>query len=340
MKKKTLLILLFIFRISSLFALEIYIAPISFIDGGEVVSKIEISNAIAREAEAYLYGKKLIFEEVKNKELNAPVSMIDAIKVSKEEMADYLLYGFIEKKEYAYRAEIRLLDFEKREIIKIFYSSDDIENYERVIKDLSYKIVSYLDEIFTLGIKEEKPGKFILSIPISFGYWSYLSPEWINTVRGTGAASTGFDLIANDNAFQNIKRKTYLSCGLNLEYRYGIGKENVELKDIRIISLGFPIRIHIESLLNENGVIFGFGFFYEVDLANIEEMYGENKRSLYTHLGFMGSFGYQWRLSKNLKIALDNIVDIGLQNPLMVSFSPRMRFLYSIYTKERTNKWK
>ena len=340
MKKKSLFILLFIFGIPSLFALEIYVAPISFIEEEKVLSKIEIASAIAREAGAYLSGNKLFFGEVKNQEQNAPVSMIDAIKVSKEERADYLLYGFVEKKEYTYRAEIRLLDFEKREIIKIFYSSDDIENYERVIKDISYKIVSYLDDLFALGIKEEKQGNLILSIPISFGYWSYISSEWKDTVTGTGAVSTGFDLIPNDRGLQNFKHKTYLSCGLNLEYRYGIGKENIELKDMRIITLGFPIRVHIESPSKEHGVIFGFGFFYEVDLVNIEEIYGENKSSLFTHIGVMGSIGYQWRLSKRIRIAVDNVVDLGFQNPPMVSFSPRIRILSSIYIKERTNKWK
>jgi hypothetical protein len=266
--------------------------------------------------------------------------MIDAIKVSKEEKAEYLLYGFVEKKEYTYRAEIRLLDFEKREIRKIFYSSDDVENYERVIKDLSYKIVSYLDAIFALRIEEEKPGKLILSVPVSLGYWSYLSSEWMNTAIGTGAISTGLDLITNDRAFPNFKHKTYLAWGANLEYRYGVGKEDVELKGMHIISLGFPVRVHIESLSKEDGIFLGVGFYYEFDIANIEEKYRESKNSLYTHVGIMGSFGYQWRFNEKIKIAFDNIVDMGLQNPLMVSFSPRVRMLYSIYTKDRADKWK
>ena len=340
MKKKTLLILLFIFAGSSLFALEIYVAPISFIEDEKVFSKIEISKDIAREAEAYLHGKELFFKEIKNKGLNAPVAMIDAIKVSKEEKAEYLLYGFVEKREYTYRAEIRLLDFDKKEIRKIFYSADDIENYERVIKDLGYKIVSYLDALFALGVEEEKPGKLILSVPVSLGYWSYISSGWMNTATGTGAVSTGLDLITNDRAFRNFKHKTYLSWSLNLEYRYGIGKEDVELKGMHIITLGFPIRVHIDNLSKEDGVFFGFGFFYELDIANIEETYGESKSSLYTHLGLMVSVGYQWQLNEKIKIAFDNIVDIGLQSPSMVSFSPRIRMLYSFYVKERTNKWK
>jgi len=325
-----------------LFALEIYIAPISYIDakGERVIPKIEISKEIAREAEKYLYGKNLFVKEIKNKELNAPVSMIDAIKASKEERAEYLLYGFVEKKEYTYRAEIRFLDFEKREIKKIFYSSDDIESYERLIKDLSYKIVSYLDTVFALGITEEKPGKLILSIPFSLGYWSYLSSQWMNTVTGTGAISTGFDLITNDRTFPNLKHKTYLSWNLNIEYCYGIGKDDVELKNMHIVSLSFPIRIHIESLSKEEGIFLGFGFLYEFDIANLEKTYGEAGRSLYTHIGVLGSFGYQWRLNERIRIAFDNIIDVGFQEHLMVSFSPRIRMLYCIYTKEITNKWK
>jgi len=328
--------------VAPLFALEISIAPISYIDGKEekVISRIEISKDIASRAEQQLYGKKIFVKEIKNKEVNAPVSMIDAIKVSREERSEYLLYGYVEKKEYTYKAEIRFLDFEKKEIKKIFYSSDDIENYERLIKDISYKIVLYLDSIFDLGLTEEKPGKLILSIPFSLGYWSYLSSQWMNTITGTGVISTGLDLITNDKTFPNLKHKTYLSCSLNIEYRYGLGKDDVELKDMHIISLSLPIRMHIESLSKEEGIFLGFGFSYEYDIANLEEMYAGDKRSLYTHIGIMGSFGYQWRVNKKLRIAFDNIIDVGFQEHPMLSFSPRIKMLYCIYTKEVADKWK
>ena len=323
-------------------ALEIYIAPITYIDTKEetVISRMEISKEMRTETEKILYGKKIFLKEIRNEELNAPVSIIDAIKVSRDERADYLLYGFIEKKEYIYSAEIRFLDFGKRAISKIFYSTDDIENYERLIKDLSCKIVSYLDTIFDFGLREEKSGKFILSIPLSFGYWSYLSSDWRNTITGTGSISTGLNLITNDRRIYSLNHRSYLSWNLNIEYRYGIGKDDVELKDMHILTLSFPIRVHVESLSKEGGIFFGFGFLYDFNLANIEETYIGDKQTLYTHMGALGSFGYQGRISKRMRIAFDNIVDIGFQSRPMISYSPRIRMLYCIYTKEIINKWK
>ena len=335
-------IIIFSFIFNPLFAIEIFIAPISYIDSREekVISRIEISKELANEAERYLYRKEIFLKEIKNAEINAPVSMIDAIKVSREEKAEYLLYGFVEKKEYTYRGEIKLLDYEKREISTVFYSSDDLENYERLIKDLSYKIVTYFDMIFDLKLAEEEPGKLRLSVPISLGYWSYISSDWMNTVTGTGAVSTGLDLITNDKIFPNFKHKTYLSWNLNIEYRYGIGKDEVELSGLHIINLSMPLRVHIESLSKEDGIFLGFGFLYEFDIANIEEKYAGDKRSLYTHIGILGSFGYQWKLNEKIRICFDNIIEVGFQERVMVSFSPRIRALYCIYTKEVTDKWK
>ena len=343
MNKKTLLyVIIIIFLIGPLFAVEIYVAPISYIDVKEekVSTSIEIAKEISKECENYLLGKKVLLIEIRNEEINAPTSVLEAIKVSKEEKGDYLLYGYVEKKEYTYRAEIRFLDYEKREIRKIFYSSDDIENYERLIKDISYKIVTYLDNIFDLKIAEEKSGKRIFSIPISAGYFTYIASDWMNSVTGTVAVSSGFDLITNDRTFSHLKQKAYLSWNLNIEWRYGIGKEKVELKELNILSISFPVRVHIESIPKEEGIFFGFGFLYEFDLAKIEETYIGEKKYLYDHIGVVGSFGYQRRVSEKIRIAFDNIIDVGFQDHLMVSYSPRIRILYSVYTKEITNKWK
>jgi hypothetical protein len=342
MNRKLLFLLIFGFTLTPLFSLEIHVAPISYIDSRaeRVVSNIEVSKDIAREAERYLTGKNLFFRYIKSEGVNAPVSVIDAIALSRLERVEYLVYGFVEKREYTYRAELRLLDFAGREIIKIFYSSDDIDNYQRLIKDLSYKVVTYLDSVFALGILEEEPGKFILSVPVSLGYWSYMSSAWMNTVSGTFAFSTGLDLITNDKAFQDLKRKTYVAWSFNIEYRHGLGKYDVELQSLHIISFSFPVRIHIESLSKDEGVFLGFGVSYEFDIASIEEMYVGKKRYLYTHIGMLGSFGYQWRLNEKMRIAFDNTILVGFQNHPMISYSPRVRLLYSIYSKDVIDKWK
>ncbi|MCL2793555.1 MAG: hypothetical protein FWD87_10765 [Spirochaetaceae bacterium] len=339
---KKISIVIFSFIVSPLFALEIHIAPISFIDTIEerVFSRREIAREIASGTEKYLEGKNVFFREIRNQEVNAPVSVIDAINVGGKERVEYLLYGFIEKRAHTYRAEVKLLDFENRRIRKIFYSSDDIENYERLIKDLSYKIVSYFDSVFAFGIAAEEPGRLMLSIPLSFGYWNCLNPEWMNAVIGTGAVSTGINLITNDRRFSNLKQRAYLSWNLNIEYRYGIGKEDVELEDVHIASLSFPIRVHIESLSREGGFFFGVGLQYEFYIANIEETYAEANRFLYTHMGVLGTFGYQRRISKRMRMAFDNIVDVGFREHPMISYSPRIRMLYCIYAKERTDKWR
>jgi len=339
---KKISMIIFSFIIPPLFALEVHIAPISYIDTIEerVFSRREIARDIVNGTENYLYGKNLFFREIKSREINAPVSLIDAVNVSRVERADYLLYGFVEKREHTYRAEIRLLDFEKRVIRRIFYSSDDIENYERLIGDLSYKIVSYFDSVFNLGVKEDVPGQMILSVPVSLGYWTYISSAWINTMTGTAAMSTGLDLITNNKALSGFSRATYIAWNLNIEYRYGIGKEDVELRDMRIITLSLPLRVHIESLRNEDSVFFGLGLLYELDIANIEETYKGDKRSLYSHMGMLMTFGYKWKFNEKIRIGFDNIVTVGFQDKPMVSYSPRVTMLYQIYTKEIIDKWR
>ncbi|MCL2293351.1 MAG: hypothetical protein FWC36_00560 [Spirochaetes bacterium] len=342
MIRKTLLVFIFIFALLPAFGLEIYIAPISFIDSrtDRVSSSIEIPRDIARESERYLTGKKVFFRYIRNREINAPVSVIDAITLSRLERAEYLLYGFVERREYTYRAELRLLDFERREIIRIFYSADDINNYERLIRDLSYKIVTYLDNVFALGVLDDEPGRFSLSVPVSLGYWSYISSGWINTATGTFAFSAGLDLITNDRAFSDFKNKTYLAWGFNVEYRYGIGKHDAELQGLHIIILSLPVRVHIESLSKEDGLFFGFGLLYEFNIANVEEMYANKKRYLFSHMGMLGSVGYQWRLNDKIRVSFDNLVTVSFLNPPMISFSPRISFLYCVYSREAVNKWK
>jgi hypothetical protein len=336
MIKIVIFVFVFFFGAICGYGFDLYIAPISFIDKLEdsVTQDRQVIKDIIKESQEYTHGIDLFFKPVADTEINAPQSILDAITICRNNGIEYLLYGYLEKGEYEYRVELKLLDFGKKEIVKIFYSSDGRDDYKRLIKDIGYKVISYFDDLFGLKILEKESSKSIINIPVSIGYWTPLNSDWRYAVIGIFSASAGISIIPDYKAFIFAERNCYLVWDISIEYQYGTGKEKVELESLHNIIIRAPVRV--QMLLNkEHEIFFGLGVSYTFSILNLSPLYEDEKRDVCNFLGFIISAGYEWRFSDKISFGIDNIIDIGIQKNLMVNYSPRIRFIYEIYSREK-----
>ncbi|HKM21405.1 MAG TPA: hypothetical protein VJZ01_05125 [Lachnospiraceae bacterium] len=243
--------------------------------------------------------------------------------------SNYILYGSLHNEDVFLRAEFHLYD-RRNERTEVFFSSDNTNQYDRLIRTVADNILDWLHtrrdksgdlqhEILTLRqeieqIKssevlskdeeekeEEKPPReppikeVTLRIPVRFGYWTFINREWVERVQGTFEGNTGVEFIPELQFPAIGGMRNEISFDLLLGYRFGInaGTDPINVHGI-IVNPG--ITYHLNFYTN-NWVLFGIGFLYEYRIWKIEEeSFGvaSDYNQALTGLSVFGGYRYQF----------------------------------------------
>jgi hypothetical protein len=333
--------LLFFAAIGPLHAMDIYIAPFLYVDEAEdrVSQQSGAHNDVLRQLNRIETGAALQFFPVDNTRMNPPQSVLDAVRVCRDERLYFLLYGYVTKKDYTYYAEIRLYDYEKRAIIQSFYGADDHGNYERMIEDMAHKIVRYVDGEFHLAIAFDEPEYYEFWLPFNAGYWTAMGRQWTDLLLGVAAVSAGVEFIPNDRQAVLLGKSFYASVGISAGYRFGMGNEPVayEAAD-HIITVKGSGRLHMR-LSPQHSLFVGFGVSYSADILRASEHYLEPRNRVYHTPGIEGSLGYYFKITPEWALSIENIFERRFFSPPMIVYSPRVGAAWRFYRREVIKKW-
>jgi hypothetical protein len=318
--------------------LEIHIAPLYFIN--EVEDRGASSNnyhhRLASALREYEGGVDLHFTvlgALVNR--NAPQSLTDALAVARSAEADYLLYGFVSQKEFSIQAEIRLLDWEKRQVVVTFFTMDETGQSDRMFKDLARKIREYTAEHYDIPLVEEPDQYMNFSLPVSLGYWTPIG-KWFPLLTGTFTLNFGLSLVPRDHLFVMRGYVCYLSTGLLVNYRLGLGKEY----DAHDHGLAFIVPLLMNQKLNaENEIFYGIGLGYYFDFLNIAEPYSSREVQRYNAVGFMLQGGYRYYWKENLALTIGNRLEMRGYKTRFISISFDFGINWKFYSREVVKKW-
>jgi hypothetical protein len=339
--KKWLILWLMVSSAALLPALQIHIAPFAYIDETEdrVIQRTSIHVDFLRELQGIETGPEVQFTQLRFFDINAPQSIIDAVKVCREEHADYLLYGYVSKKDYTLTAEIKLLEYESRSILQLFYAVDDHEHYERLIHDAAYKILAYIDDTFHLETLEKKPIHSWFTAPVTLGYWTPLERKWTDLLAGTIALDGGIRYVPTDRLFTAYGINFYLSYEGSLGYRLGIGDPNAYRAFANSIRFTIPlVRLHAK-ITEQHNIFAGFGLLYSLDLMPFQELYAEEETKIYNTFGLVWSLGYSYSLNDKYRLLFDNQFDVRFFDTPMASYSLKLGIDILVKKKEVLQKW-
>ena len=271
--------------------------------------------------------------------INPPQSLAEAIRVCQNEHANYLLYGYIATRDYTIYAEIKLLDYERRSITRIFYSTDDLANIDRLLNDLTVKILTFVEETYNIKILEHEPQYTEWWAYGRLGYWTPIGNEWFDLMIGTVSIDFGIVFFPADRLFVWWGFPVNLSIGLEVSYQFGLGKPDRYKAYDHIITFGLPFRITMR-LNDQHGISGGIGLLYRFDLLQFQAPYDDGKLLPYTSLGASVPIGYSFRIREYLAISADNRFDILLNyNTAFFSYSLRFGVDYRFSKKEIARKW-
>jgi len=336
-----LILFLALFLISnSLFAMDVYVAPILHVDEtqesnrGANTTQADLLQALQRTET----GVVLRFSSVRDSRINPPQSLTDAVSVCRNEQINYLLYGYVTRRSHSVQMEIRLFDFENRSVMQAFFGMDDSGNYERLVSDIARKIIEYIASVFNLESLLDRIEHTRLSIPLSTGYWTPIQSDWIDVMFGTVSATTGLNFTPTDNLFTIKGVSWYLSTGLNVKYRLGLGNKERYEAYIHTLYLTLPLELSTR-LTRQHELFYGLGFVYFLDFFIMADKYSESKTHFYYNFGFNANFGYRFNVNNIVSLFFRNDFDFLFNENNLFTYSPSIGVSFHIFTREVRNRW-
>ena len=322
------------------YCMEVYIAPILYVDETADNNLFEknVQADLLKALRLYETGIVLRFIRVQDNRINAPVSLRDAISISQSERASYLIYGFLTEKEHAFYMEVRLLDYENRRVMSSFFSMDDLNNYDRLLNDIAVKLLRFIESNFNLEIIPERDKYTRILIPANLGYWTPITKDWADVLRGVVTLGSGFEFIPSDNLWILSGYNSYLSTGLNLCYRFGLGNPSKYESYSHNIYSSFPITFNAD-LTSEHKFFLGLGFVYILEIFYIEKMYMEMQKYIYNNFGINVNFGYCFKFNEKISLFFRNNFDFIFSSPALITYSPVIGINFKVYEKEKIEKW-
>ncbi|HHU37649.1 MAG TPA: hypothetical protein GXZ47_10565 [Treponema sp.] len=335
--------LLFIIIISSIstyvVAERIVVAPVHIINEQESTTKKknnshnDITIALKQLDGANILG----FESVGLLDINPPASFLDAIRLGNELGTDYLLYGYIKTTDYSWAIELKLLDVNDSRVKHIFYASDDKTKYDRMISDVAEKIVLYIMDKFHVSIEgiSKDSREMLFNIPFSIGYWTYTSGIWNSTITGTGSATIGLEFIPVDRLFLFHGDVWFLSFGLMLNFRYGMGDPSHYEASIHSVTVELPVALY-RQWNPRSTLFFGIVPMYTMDFMTYAPRNSGSESFFESAMGIKLRPGIRFRAFQKMDMTFT--VDFGLRfyDPLQPSIEPSLGIVYNLSKK----KWR
>jgi hypothetical protein len=335
------LLLLAFFSVAGAFALEIHIAPVLYIDETENMRREEGSR-VQSELLSVLHGIEtgmtLQFSPLKDNRINPPVSLTDAVTVCRNEKIEYLLYGHVTRRAYHVTAEVRLFEYESRTVVQSFFGMDSPEHYGRMIGDIANKIIKDAEERFNLSIVTEKREVTRLWIPAMVGYWTPMDRDWTSKMVGTVTGGSGLIFIPSDNLWVIRGMRWYLSTGLEVKYRLGIGNpERYELYS-HTVYMTMPVQLHI-ALSEQHEIFTGLGYTYFLDFFSFTGKYTERKTYIYNNMGLQAALGYRFAMNRTVSLFFRNNFDFLFNEHSLITYAPVIGVGIQVYEREIKKRW-
>jgi hypothetical protein len=321
---------------------NIHIAPFYYVNEvqDEVKPNNDFNKQLFQKLREYDTGMDLIFSlaSTDGRRTNPPQSLAEAIRVCQNEEANYLLYGYVAYREYTINAEVKLLDYQRRSIIHIFYAVDDLDNLDRLLSDLTTKILAFVEKTFNLKILEHEPQFTELRVYGNLGYWTPVGSRWIQLLIGAAMIDFGIRFIPTDQLQIYQGYTFYGSMGFDVSYQFGVVNPDRYEGFSHTVTIGLPLKLHMK-LNAQHEVSGGIGLLYSFDFLQIKLPYEDGTVKLFRGLGMSFILGYSFRFQKYFSLTTDNYFELKYYEVPSLTYSLRIGVDYRFFRQEVIRKW-
>ena len=330
--KNGLLSLFLFFLTSSLFSIEIFLAP---------VYRFELTNETGtfhkKNPTRDLYNLiqqrddsgALQITRLLEKRVGVPQTLLDVTELCEYHGIQFLLYGYIKKTNHSYDAEIKLYDHEKHEIRYVFYAKDNLENYERMLKDLRGKIIEYFYTDLGLSPTEEdkEAEEGYIGLNFGLGYWTPIG-SWSSFLSGIVTTDLGAHLVPVNPLFEWQKYSFFLRYGLIVSYALGMNKPDYESFYLHLFRIKVPVDL-CAQWYDRHLIYFSLAPQLQFDLLIQDRLYDGPFTGKTSVMGLSLAIGYEYRFENSkFALGLSNTFDFAFYSNAQIIYRP---FVYGVY---------
>jgi len=258
--------------------------------------------------------------------VDGPVrTFLDAARLCETQGYRFLLYGFVRKSEYSFYAEVKLLESEKRDVVAVFFNSDDAAHYDRFVGDLADRIASFFHEEIGLKppVRKSPPRRNLLEVPMALGYWTPVGGDWSQVLAGLGSVNLGIRFIPASPLFVFLSSEWTIALGCDVEYDLGMSQPSYEGGVLHAVQLRLPIELFTQ-LSAGHSLGMGIGPLLRIDTLVQDRKYDDFYTATTAVGGLSVSVTYRYLVSDSLSLGMTAIVDVAFYNTPLSSFSPRI----------------
>jgi hypothetical protein len=216
-------------------------------------------------------------------------------------------------------------------VIQAFYSSDNIDNIDRLIKDLAVKITDYLEMVFEMKLMPEEsiPPEGIISFFFGSGYWMNLSKQWYDYMISLYSIDIGAMFIPWRPGRGNGFRGFYFKTGLGITFFHGINQPGYEGSNLLSFIIGIPL-----MLCTDIGIRHTIGAVLEpqflIDYLIRERLYDDTTGTVSLLFSTAVDLEYQFHFSESLSLGLKNSICFHFIDPLRIAYNPVIFIEYNL----------
>lgn len=333
MKSKLLVAVLFLLCVR-IFSDSIHIAPIVCFDetGKKIELNINPNESLYDLLEKYYFNGLIVFNAASEKKTGSVTSILEAERLCNISNCDYVIYGYFQRNENSWYGNLRLYSKTQKKIVKDFFASDSIENYERMLRIFEDHIVDYCKEL--LGISDEdiitnKTRSCEIRIPASLFYWSPITEKWNDVYTGVIGVKAGVEIFPPINNYVFHSMCMNYSAQLRLSYAYGFGVQDNYPLNYHEIKIETPVIVHLH-FDKYNSIYLGTGVSNEFQLMQIQEHYKDEELYYQNMFGYFGITGYEFTLNELLSIYSEVQFESHFSDDKYLAIKPSLGVVFRI----------
>lgn len=229
-------------------------------------------------------------------------SIVDAERVSASSGAEYLMYGYVEKRSDSWYCNIRLFDSRSKKVVDEFFVADSISEFERFVYTINERSLGLVNHLLGRDFLKEKEGRpFEVYFPVNAGWWTPVGNGWWNSMKGIASVSGGVEFFPkiSGNVFMGVE--VDFSVGARLIYSVAVGGRKKFPLFYNGVGICFPV-ICYARFSEMHSTYIGLGPYYEFEMMNITQKYLPSEFMYQNMMGCKIYSGYEFSIRDEIKL--------------------------------------
>lgn len=263
----------------------------------------------------------------KTKSDSMPKSILEVRTLCSDEDIDFLLYGYIKSDEYSHDMELKLYDHSSGKTQRVFYSKNNVDNYNDLILTMADRVIDYLYN--DLGLVQEKVlnNEGFITHEYGLGYWFPLN-SYSESTLSLVMVHAGFSFYPKEQLFDFYNMGVTSGFGLTLDYSIGMNKKEYESFVLHGFKIGIPGYLRV---LHSQRNIFIFNITPGINIETVaqDRLYGSLHTEttsaflLSTGLSYeylVGDKDYSFGIGVNNSYSFYEELSIALSSHIFIKF--------------------